>query len=385
MWLGSLNALPLLNGKWPTWLSTAQPEAWDALERQVAGLSAEDWFSAVEWAVRQRADRFLTGLERYRHHAYRRDLADPAVLWREGQTRVLDYGPQGGRALLVVPSLINRGYVLDLSARRSFLRWLAGRGIRPLLVDWGSPDSGEQRFDLTDYIAGRLERALNAVVEATGRPVPVLGYCMGGLLATALAARRAQDVAALVLMATPWDFHAEGEESAKRVAALFSVWRIWVQGLGVLPVDAIQTLFMALDPLLAIKKFSRFADMDPDSPDAEAFVALEDWLNDGVPLAARVAETCLCDWYGHNTPAMGRWRVAGLPVDPTALDVPSLHLIPARDRIVPPASARALAKAMPGADTVEPPLGHIGMVVSGAAKPHVWTVVAEWLNNLPAR
>lgn len=385
MWLGSLNALPLLNGKWPTWLATSQPEAWQALERDVAGLPAEDWFSAVEWAVRQRADRFLTGLERYRHHAYGRELAEPPVLWHEGQTRILDYGPQGGRPLLVVPSLINRGDVLDLSARRSFLRWLAGQGVRPLLVDWGSPDPSERGFDLTDYIAGRLERALNAVLEAVDGPVPVLGYCMGGNLVTALASRRAPDLSGLVLMATPWDFHADDPESAKRVAALYAVWRVWVQGLGVLPVDAIQTLFMALDPLLAIKKFSHFADMDPDGPDAEAFVALEDWLNDGVPLAARVAETCLSDWYGLNSPARGNWRVAGLPVDPTSLDLPSLHLIPARDRIVPPASARALAEAMPGSDIVEPPLGHIGMVVSGAAKPHVWSVVAEWLNNLPAR
>jgi polyhydroxyalkanoate synthase len=286
---------------------------------------------------------------------------------------------------LVVPSLINRGYVLDLSQRRSFLRWSADQGIRPFLVDWGTPNAAEREFDLTAYIAGRLERALDAVVAEVGGPVPVLGYCMGGLLVTALAARRPYDISGLVLMATPWDFHADGPDKAKRLAALYTSWQGWTEPLGVLPLDAIQTLFMTLDPLLAVKKFSRFAMLDPDGPDAAAFVALEDWLNDGVPLAAPVAKTCLLDWYGRNTPAAGLWRIAGQAIDPATLDTPNLHLIPARDRIVPPASARGLATAMKGADIVEPPLGHIGMVVSGAAKPHVWTVIAEWLAELPAR
>lgn len=385
MWLGSLSVLPLLNDRWTGWPNARKKDAWNDLAVHVANLPAEAWSASVDREVRHRSDRFLTGLERYRHHPYRRDLADPPVLWSEGQTRVLDYAPDGGRPLLVVPSLINRGYVLDLSARRSFLRWLSSQGVRPLLVDWGSPDAIERDFDLTDYIAGRLERALDAVVTAVGTSVPVLGYCMGGLLVTALAVRRPRDVAGLVLMATPWDFHADGADKAGRLAALYGSWQGWTERLGMLPVDAIQTLFMALDPLLAVKKFTRFATLDPDGPDAEAFVALEDWLNDGIPLAAPVAKTCLLDWYGRNTPATGEWRIAGQPVDPATLDLASLHLIPARDRIVPPASARGLATAMKGADIVEPPLGHIGMVVSGAARPHVWTVIAQWLANLPAR
>src|SRR5690606_31735137 len=127
------------------------------------------------------------GIEAYRAHPYRRQVIDPPVCWKEGTTRLLDYGavPEATRSrdgvpLLVVPSLINRGYVLDLMPGRSLLRALAAAGFRPFLVEWGHPGEAERRFTLTDYVAGRLEGALEAVLAITGRRPPVIGYCMGG-------------------------------------------------------------------------------------------------------------------------------------------------------------------------------------------------------------
>lgn len=377
--LSSCAALPhSRNGSLPWKPHLAERAA--ELQRQIAAVDQDALARVVDREVRSRLDRVLTGIERYRHHPYRRDLPDPPAVWAEGNSRLLDYGPGGGRPVLFVPSLVNRHYILDLSASKSLMRWLAGRGIRPFLLDWGPVGPLERRFTLTDYIAGRLERALDDVVARAGRAVPVVGYCMGGLLTTALALRRPRDVASLTLMATPWDFHAEDAATARRAAAFFQPFGPLLDAWGELPVDAIQALFAQLDPLLALKKFSQFARMNPDSPAAVAFVALEDWLNDGVPLAAAVARDTLAGWYGRNDTARGNWLVGGLPVDPARVAVPTLALIPERDRIVPPASATVLARTIPGAQMIMPPLGHIGMVVSAGAETGVWLPLFEWLN-----
>ncbi|WP_431858929.1 alpha/beta fold hydrolase [Azospirillum sp.] len=356
------------------------------LRRLADGVDADALRDAVDREVRRRIDRLLTGVERYRRHPYRRDLPDPPVVWTEGSSRLLDYGAlnskAGGAPVLFVPSLVNRHYILDLSAKKSLMRWLAARGLRPYLIDWGTPGALERRFTLTDYIAGRLERVLDAVVAREGRAVPVVGYCMGGLLTTALALRRPREVAGLVLMATPWDFHAEDAASARRAAAFFQPFGPLLEAWGELPVDVLQALFAQLDPMLALKKFSHFARMAPDSPAAEDFVALEDWLNDGIPLVAGVARDALAGWYGRNDPAAGNWLVGGLPVEPARVSVPTLALIPERDRIVPPASATVLARSIPGAQMFRPSLGHIGMVVSAGAEDGVWIPLAEWLNTL---
>lgn len=378
--LTSPAGLPFLKNGLVPWKPSLRARA-DALREQVAAVDPEALREAVDREMRRRLDGVLTGLERYRRHPYRRDLPDPPVVWTEGGSRLLDFGGDapGGVPALFVPSLVNRAYILDLAPGRSLLRWLTGRGIRPFLIDWGMPGPLERRYTLTDYVAGRLERALDQVLAITGRPVGVAGYCMGGLLAAALAQRRPRDVASLALLATPWDFHAEDAAMAHRAAAALAPYGPLLEAWGELPVDALQSLFMALDPWLAVRKFSQFARMDPAAPQAQAFVALEDWLNDGIPLPAAVARDCIAGWYGRNDPIAGNWLVGGLPVVPAHIRTPTLALIPGRDRIVPPASAAALIRAIPGARALEPPLGHIGMIVSAGAETGVWRPLAEWL------
>jgi poly(3-hydroxyalkanoate) synthetase len=348
-----------------------------------AGASqAPDAFRAAVLRRLLREDRaLLAGIAAYRRHPYERRLPDPPAIWSEGGSRLLDYARPGaeGPPVVFVPSLVNRAYVLDLAAESSLLRFLAGQGVRPLLLDWGWPGEVERGFTLTDYVAGRLERALMALPG----PAVLVGYCMGGLLALAAALRR--PAIGLGLLATPWDFHAAPEEAARAraAAALLPGLEPLMQASGTLPVDAIQALFAGLAPWGIPQKFRAFARLDPSSSRAAMFVALEDWLNDGVPLAAPVARETLGGWYGANSPARLAWRIAGAVVDPSAATLPTFLAIPHRDRIVPPASARALAARLPpGAVVHEVAAGHIGMAAGTGAEAALWQPLLHWIRGL---
>ena len=339
----------------------------------------------MEGAARRTVSAMLDGIEHYRSHPYSRDVTDPEPFWTEGTTAVRDYraltGKRGlGIPVVLVPSLVNRAYIMDLKAQASFARTLAAAGHPVFSVDWDAPGPLERGFDLGDYIA-RLRRAITACSEATGTPVAVLGYCMGGVLALAAARGLEERIDALVLLATPWDFHAERPEQARALGDLAGILAPSLALRGEMPADLLQTLFLGLDPMLSIRKFEAFAAMDPDGPGAEAFVALEDWLNDGVPLAHRVAQECLSGWYGRNDPANGAWRIDGLPVLPGDWRKPTLCVVPQADRIVPPASARALAEALPKGQTLPLPVGHIGMMVARSAPKVVWQPILRFLSD----
>ncbi|MDP6564576.1 MAG: alpha/beta fold hydrolase [Alphaproteobacteria bacterium] len=353
-----------------------------ALMEELRAVEPTALTAAVAGECHRRMQTMLDGVRAYRGVQGKGEanlrLTSQDVVWRQGTTRLLDYGGDGVPALFV-PSLVNRARVLDLTDDRSLLRWLRRHGVRPFLVDWDQPGPGERDFSLTEYIRDRLSGALDAATAAAGGPVFLVGYCMGGNLALALALRRQADLAGLALLATPWDFHAERAEGARLLSSLADGLEVLLRGFGELPVDILQTLFAALDPNLAQRKFRHFADLDPAGEEAAHFVALEDWVNDGVPLAAAVARECLIGWYGDNSTAQGAWLVDGQPVAPERLRLPTLLAIPDNDRIVPAASARALARAIPGAEVIVPPAGHIGMVVGSRGKSGLWRPLAEWL------
>jgi poly(3-hydroxyalkanoate) synthetase len=372
-------ASPNWSGAWP--LSKAGQVEAARIARALAavGHRPEAFRAAVLRRLVIQDGGFLGGVLAYRRQDAVPTQPEVPVLWQEGGSRMLDYGG-AGTPVLFVPSLVNRATVLDLCPERSMLRHLAGMGMRPLLLDWGWPGERERRFTLADYVA-RLDQAIAALPG----PLVLAGYCMGGLLALAAALRRPERLSGLALLATPWDFHAGEEQegaAARSMAALASLLDPCLEATGTLPVDAIQAMFAALDPFGIAAKYRAFARLAPDSRRARLFVAIEDWLNDGVPLAATVARECLGGWYGRNETMAGTWRVDGAPVLPGAWHKPAFIAIPARDRIVPPASAQALAAAMPDARVHNAAAGHVGMVAGSRAETALWQPLAEWIADL---
>ena len=376
----SLAASANLNNVWRNWSDAAASERAASIAAALSGRESAFPQAVLMEALRQDRE-LIAGIAAYRRHPWRRALPDVPAIWAEGGSRLLDFDGRRdliGPTVLFVPSLVNRAVVLDLAPGHSMMRFLAGEGLRVRLLDWGWPGEIERGFTLTDYIAGRLERAMAAI---EGKVV-LAGYCMGGLLTVAAAQRRPDKVGALALLATPWDFHAADPAQATGLAGLLPLLEPVMALADSLPVDALQTLFALLDPYGIAAKYRSFGRLEQDSPRARLFVALEDWLNDGVPLAAPVARECLGGWYGANKPARGIWPVAGLPVDPSAIDMPSFVAVPARDRIVPPESSIPLASLIPGAVLHQPRAGHIGMAAGSTAETALWRPFLEWVRGL---
>jgi len=285
-----------------------------------------------------------------------------------GRAVVRDYGGSGP-PVLFVPSLINPPHVLDLAADNSLLRWLAAQGVRPLLIDWGNPTGTDREMS----VAGHVEALLLPLIEALGEPVTLAGYCLGGTMALAAAALgRAR---ALVLIAAPWRFAGFPGDGRQALAGSWDRAAPTAEALGVLPMEVLQANFWQLEPARTITKFERFARLDPTSPEARAFVILEDWANDGPPLTLAAARELLVDFFGADLSGRGAWRVGGRAIDPGELPCPALDIVSTTDRIVPAASAAGVGERL----TLD--LGHVGMVVGSRARTSLWEPLARWLST----
>lgn len=317
-----------------------------------------------------RAAAAMKGLRRYQTAPRAARRPPMPVVARSGRAVLRDYGG-AGRPLLVVPSLINPPDVLDISADRSFLRWLAAAGVRPLLLDWGSPD-GDAR-DLS--IAGHVETMLLPLLDGLGRDAAVAGYCLGGTMA--LAAAMLRPVSALLLIGTPWRFAAYPPDVAAGMSALWRRAEPVADALGVLPMEILQAAFWRLDPARTIAKYVMFGARAEDDPAAADFVLLEDWANDGPPLPFAAARELFVAMFASDLPGRGSWKVGGRPIDPAAITAPVLEIVSRTDRIVPAATAAGIG------ERIVLDLGHVGMIVGRQAPAALWRPVADWLSRLP--
>ena len=311
----------------------------------------------------------LAGLRRYQSAPRPARAEQAPEIARIGSARLLDYGG-AGRPVLFVPSLINPPYVLDLAEGNSLLRWLAAQGRRVLLLDWGD----RRADDPTLSVGGHVERILLPLIEGIGEKTTLAGYCLGGTMATAAAA--SADVAGLALIAAPWHFNGYPAETRTGFRDLWNAGRPTAEQLGIFPMEMLQSAFWRLDPDRTLAKFAAFSDMAPDALGAQAFVALEDWANEGPPLSLPAARELVEDLFGEDMPGTRRWMVCGRAIDPAALDCPILNIISTTDRIVPPESASASGERLRLAK------GHVGMIVGGGARESLWQPLNNWLSQL---
>lgn len=129
------------------------------------------------------------------------------------------------------------------------------------------------------------------------------------------------------------------------------------------------------------RKFSSFADLDMASEKAKLFVAVEDWVNGGADLPAGIVRQSVNDWYIHNKPVEGKWRINRKAILPKKITKPCMVIIPSNDTIVPPKSAKALAKQLPHATQLIVEFGHISMMMASRAEEEFWKPMDAWVES----
>lgn len=283
------------------------------------------------------------------------------------------------RPVLLIPSLINRSTILNLTQDNSFALWLAEQGFPVYLLTWGDICAEQSPPDLDILIGDRMKEALGYIQDQHDAQAHLLGYCMGGTLSMAPAVLWPELVGSLTLLASPWDMHAGENSLSERVQFWAGSVASGLESKGFVPAAWLQGLFASLDPEMTLNKFTRFVDVKPGSSEELMFVAVEDWLNEGRDIPGSIAQICIIDWFIKNRTARKEWRVRDTVIMPESVQCPVMIVASKRDRLVTYESATCALSDFPNAHHVAPDCGHIGMMVGRHAKGQVWQKFADWV------
>jgi polyhydroxyalkanoate synthase len=308
------------------------------------------------------------------------------VIATHGAAKLLRYRAKPGIALskapiLLCPSLINRLYVLDLMEGLSVVDALLTAGHPVYGIDWGDPGVAEHGVNLEGFVLGRLRSFLQtACADAGVEKMAVLGHCLGGTMATALAAVDDRHIDSLILLTAPLAFHDGGMLSAWTRTPLFSPEDL-VRIVGHVPGWVTQPAFAVLKPLGQTTKVLRLWQSLGDPKFLEMFRCLETWINDNVAIPDAFFVDLVGKLYQDDALARGRLSFSTGPVLLEEVTVPVLAIAAAQDHIVPPTSALSpvarFSSTMKRCERLDG--GHIGVVVGGLGRKRLWPLLIEWL------
>ena len=355
-------------------------QEWQNLHRLTRVIPAEELYAQIQGIIAQKAQAFIRGLLHYHGFPYHRhESADAHITWTCGSAKLHDYGAPNLHAprIFLIPSMINKPYILDLYDDQSLIQFLKSKGHHVFMLEWGAPQS-EQDFSLDDYFHKRLLPAFHHVTQDGQHTINILGYCMGGIFALALG--QFYPIQKSVLIAPPWDFHAVPDPRRTFHTLLHELLLPFLEAYNSLPGQVIQALFYTLNPEGMFEKFERFIAMDTHDQ-KQFFVALEDWANDNVDLAKITAHQILKEWFQDNTLVYGTFNLGLGAVKPADNKTPTLIITGSRDRVVPHAMTHALTHSLPYQSSHHFDTGHTGLVVGELAKKSIWPLIDNWLQK----
>jgi polyhydroxyalkanoate synthase subunit PhaC len=308
------------------------------------------------------------------------------VVWEENKWKLLRY--QGGsRSLrtpvLLVPSLINRHYVLDLAPGKSVVEYLVAQGHDVYIIDWGTPGPEDRFLTLDDIALGYVGRAVRRVArDAWGRRVHVLGYCLGGTLAAMYTAHSPELVASLTALAAPVSFAHGGMLTTWSRSPGFDLGTL-VEATGNVPWPLMQTAFHLLRPTLGLSKLVHAWDRGHDSEFVQGFFALERWGNDNVSFPGAAYADYIRRLYIEDALVRGEMRLGGEKLSLATITCPTLVVSFAHDIIVPKESAAPLLDLVGAKDKrhLELSGGHVGAVVARKAATTLWPELSRFFRD----
>ncbi len=118
-----------------------------------------------------------------------KDLATTAgkVVFRNRLVELIHYAPTTEKVratpIVIVTPWINKFYILDLTAKKSMVKYLNDQGFSIFITSWKNPDADMAEVRLDDYLLEGVNEAVRVACDFCKQSkVHLVGYCIGGTL-----------------------------------------------------------------------------------------------------------------------------------------------------------------------------------------------------------
>lgn len=283
--------------------------------------------------------------------------------------------------VLIVTSLVNQPYILDLVPGQSMVEFLLRQGFDVYLIEWGRPRLEHKDLTLEDHVLRLLPECVDAVLRDSGeKELSIIGYCVGGLLSVLYAALTPKaPLKNLVCMAAP--INGDGLVALKAWMGAGFDEEALIEQYGNVPADWVQNTLRALRPFGKLAGAANLLNQIDKEDTVRSNLRMGKWESDNIPFPGGVFRQMVNDFLRGNKLVKGTWQIGGQRAKLANIKQPLLHLLAQDDHITPYPSASDLVKLAGSRDKSEHVVkgGHVGLVAGRGAETRMWPALNAWL------
>ncbi len=296
--------------------------------------------------------------------------------------------------LVFVPPLGVYGWVFDLMAERSLVRYFLAHGFSVYIIDWGHPTESESYLSLETYTLNWFPKAIEAIkAHSNQAQVSLVGYCMGGLLSLIYtAAEDNNSVKNLVTIASPINMH----QMNSAIGKLYQSLSIPAQAISKITGHRLNDLnskvfhisgkllsigFQLTQPTAMISSYIDLIKNMDDTSYVSRHTTINEWFTQ-MPDYPGATMREVIDKFGlANRFNRGHFYIGGKYINLKKIVSPLLALAGESDAITSIGSASTIISVVGSMDkTFEiVPGGHAGLFTGSQAVKTTWVVMLDWL------
>jgi polyhydroxyalkanoate synthase len=280
----------------------------------------------------------------------------------------------------------------DLRRGCSLAEFLVRSGRHTYLVDYGPIQFADRDLGIEHWVHDVIPAAVRAVAHDAGdRPVRIVGWCLGGIMALlAHAADAKLPIESVALVAGPWDVSKVPLVAPLR--PIDAMTRGWVitqlyRALGGAPAPLVKRGYQLAGFDKYVMKPWTLASNLHDRDLLAQIEAVDAFMDRMHAYPGRTFGQLYHRFLRTNDLAAGRLELGGQVIDLEGATVPLLAVAGLGDGIAPVKACHHLADLVPNAPAVRletAPGGHLGVLTGRAARATTWAILDEWL-DAPAR
>lgn len=298
------------------------------------------------------------------------------AIWKRNKATLWYYSPPVKKydtPLYLIYSLVNKPTILDLSPKNSLMGTLTNAGYEVYLIDFGIPGYEDSKMTLDDYVLKYIQPGVRVALEhSKSRDISVMGFCLGGTLATMYGTIASEPIKNLILLVTPIDFshvpkfdklHKATKDGTMDLSPL-------LDAIGIIPANMMNYGVRLVTSPIYISPYLSLLERGHNHEYEKKWSLFNQWTKEHIPLPGAAFKQLLTDLLGKNKLIKGKLKIGDQTAKLNKINASLLVVASTNDELVPLEQSLPILGVIGSKDKelIQLPHGHTGLV-TGSGLP----------------